>query len=252
VKDGAISNEEEGVRFALSYHNSKVALKMRLSWRIVAGVLFAISAALITGCARTPAGASAQSNRQLIVQFSVRGIIDPSKHYFFAIDATGDTSQGPVPVVAPPWGNGWGAERITQYVQIDNVQPGYYGVYQFNPNSNLLSSTYLGRPIAESAIQGGNSVAFSLPLDQITAPDGSAPTQINFNIITTDRIPVDPNDRASKLVDGLGSTGNDYVTINLQSSRIYQNSDAIEPESIGDVSDPDLDISDWQVEVRTQ
>ena len=215
---------------------------------ILAGVL-APFLLFTPGCARTPAGVSAQVKRQLLVQMTVRGTINQNDHYFFAIDATGSTAQGPVPVIAPPWGNGWGAGSITHYVQVDVLQPSFYGFYQFQTGS-LLASTYLGTPLAFDPIQNTNTIRFTLDLDQIKDSSGALPNQINVNFINTDRIPLDPNDRSSKLVDALGFQGSNYITLNVQSSHLYRNADSVEPESAGDVADPDLDITDWQVEVR--
>jgi hypothetical protein len=244
--------QERGGSVTPSYHKRARRRNSPIR-RAVAGATYGAAALLAvgtTGCARTPAGAASQSRRQLLVQFTVRGLINPARHYFFAIDTTGDSSQGPIPAVAPPWGNGWGAGRIIYYVQIDGAQPGFYGVYRFDPNSNLLAPIYLGRPISTGPVQGTSTASFSLGLDSLATPTGAAPSQINFNIIATDRIPVDPNDRTPKLTDALGQSGNSYVTINSLTDRIYRNADSIEPETSGDVADPDLDITDWQVEVR--
>jgi hypothetical protein len=182
----------------------------------------------------------------------VRGLINPQRHYFFAIDTTNDTSQGPLPTVAPPWGNGWGAGRITYYVQVDAAQPGFFGIYQFQPGSNLLAATYLGRPLSNSTLDNTNTLSFSLNLDSLLDPSGAPAQNINVNFIATDRIPLDPNDREPKLVDALGQIGNNYLTLNTQQQRIYQNSQSSDPETSGDVADPDLDIVDWQIEVRNR
>jgi hypothetical protein len=217
--------------------------------KLVLGFLF-LGLLLLSGCARTPAGAISKLDRQLLVQLTVRGQINPQRHYFFAIDTSNDTSQGPIPTVAPPWGNGWGAGRITYYVQVDAAQPGFFGFYRFEPNSNLLAPTYLGRPLSSSTIENTSSLSFSLNLDNLLDPNGSPAQNLNLNFINTDRIPLDPNDREPKLVDALGRVGNNYISINTQQQRIYQNSQSSEPEVSGDVADPDLDIVDWQIEVR--
>jgi hypothetical protein len=212
----------------------------------------AVAGALcLAGCAHTPPGATQQGLRQMIVQFTVRGRIDLNKHYFIALDLTGDTSQGPIPVVQRPWGNGWGAGRITHYVQMDAAQPGYAGIYKFRPDSSLLAADYLGRPLAVSIPAGGNTVEVALDLDLL---QGAIPVtqQLNLNLISTDIIPIDPAFPGPKLVDALGpGAGNGFITLNTQSSRIYRNSDSLEPEG-ADNADIDLDLVDWQIEVRNR
>jgi hypothetical protein len=233
------------------YHKpNPTLLKFPIRLNVALAVLAALSLPMAGGCARTPAGAVSQLKRQILVQMTVRGQINPQRHYFFAIDTSNDTSQGPLPTVAPPWGNGWGAGRITYYVQVDAAQPGFYGLYRFDPKSLLQTPTYLGRPIAYSPIENTNTLSFSLSLDDLLDPNGAPAQNLNLNFITTDRIPLDPNDREPKLVDALGRVGNNYISINTQQQRIYQNSQSSEPEASGDVADPDLDIVDWQIEVR--
>ena len=156
----------------------------------------------------------------------------------------------PEPVVRPPWGNGWGAGRITWYVEIDDRQPGFFGLYRFNAGSNLLAPVYVGPPLTADAVQDTNQVQFTLDLDALKTPAGGTPTDLNLNFIATDRIPLDPNDRTPKLVDALGDFGRGFVTLNSLGSRIYRNADSSSPEVAGDVADPDLDLVDWQVEVR--
>jgi hypothetical protein len=172
-----------------------------------------------------------------------------NRHYFFAIDTNSTNGQGPIPVVAQPWGNGWGTGAITHYVQIDNSQPGFFGVYSFKPDSIMTSSVYLGRPLSSSTPTNTSTLSFSLDISQLTT-NGSPLNQIDVNIITTDILPVNPYDSVNKLYDALGTSGQNYITINLQSNQIYRNADASEPETQGDTPDPDLDIIDWQIEVR--
>ena len=227
---------------------------MTFSHRRAKALVFLLALLLLigmNGCARTPAGVTAAVTRELLVQITFRDLIDLNKHYFFAIDTTGDASQGPVPVVGPPWGNGWGAGRITYYVEVDNAQPGFFGLYSFAPGSNLLAPTYLGRPLAADPVQDTNTISFTLDLNALATPMGAPPTEINFNIIATDRIPLNPNDPGPKLVDALGPLGNNYVNVNVAADQIYRNADSVEPEQAGDVADPSIDIVDWQVEVRT-
>lgn len=208
---------------------------------------------LLGGCARTPPGAQAQTNRLMVVQFSVRGQINPDRYYFFLLDLSDDTSNGPIPVVSPPWGNGFGAGRFTYYVRWDRFQPGFAGIYRVEPGSSLLASTFIGRPLNINFTPGSNTVQFTLDLGQLEVGPFAQVRQANINFIATDIIPQDPNFRGRKLVDALGASGNDYVTISTSSTRLFRNADLSRPETSGDViggNDPDLDIVDWQIEIR--
>ncbi|MBW3623392.1 MAG: hypothetical protein KY468_08280 [Armatimonadetes bacterium] len=213
---------------------------------------------LTGGCARTPADATINAPNQLLVQVTVRGVVNPSRFYFVAFNATDatNTSQGPLPVVSCPWGNGWGAGRITHYVQVGGPnQPGFYGVYRFpqtdNPVQDLINPVYLGRPVSSDEFQGTNTFRFSLDLDLLQTPSGAPATMLNMNIIATDRVPINTQDCTRKLVDALGpGAGNTFVTIPVQQSRIFRDEELTQPESQGDITDPDLDLVDWQIEVR--
>lgn len=225
----------------------------------IGGVGLTLGALLaLNGCARTPAGAGINARNQLLVQVTVSGQVNPSRFYFFAVNATteGNTSQGPVPVVSCPWGNGWGAGRITHYVQVGGPnQPGQYGVYRFqqanDPAQSLLNPVYLGQPLSSDNLQGASTFRFAIDLDQIQTSEGAPATVLNMNIIATDRIPLNPQDCSTKLVDALGpGAGNNFVTIPIQQSRIFRDEELGQPEGSGDIADPSLDIVDWQVEVR--
>ena len=218
-----------------------------LSLKAVAAVLLPLA---LSGCARVPQGAVGPGLRRLIVEATVRGSINPDYHYFFAINASGDAATGPVPVISPPWGNGWSAGTMTHYVYCHSSQPGYYGVYRVDDLATLLTSTYIDRPIEYSNPYGGNLIRFVLDLDRLLPAGTPLPPEISVNFITTDVVPRDPNYRGRKLVDGLGPAGNSFVTIPLRTNRVFTNADSTTPETSGDVADPDLDLVDWRIEVR--
>lgn len=213
----------------------------------LAGALLAL---MLPGCAKVPQGAVGLGLRRLIVEASVRGSVNPDYHYFFAINASADASTGPVPVVSPPWGNGWAAGAMTHYVYCHPSQPGNYGVYRVDDPSTLLTSTYIDRPIEYNNPYGGNLLRFVLDLDRLHPEGTPLPPEISVNLIATDVVPRDPNYRGRKLVDGLGPAGNSFVTIPLHTTRLFTNADSAAPEASGDVADPDLDITDWRIEVR--
>jgi hypothetical protein len=204
---------------------------------------------LLQGCAKVPPGVTGAGLRRLSVEMRVRGSINLNNYYFFAFNAAEGAPIGPVPVVSPPWGNGWSAGSMTHFVRINASEPSFYGVYRVDDPQTLLTASYVGRPIEYIDPRGGNILRFVLDLDLLFPPDKPQPQQITFNFIATDIVVTDPNWRGRKLVDGLGPTGTTFVTIPLQHGRIFRNEDASVPEEAGDVPDPDLDIVDWKIEV---
>lgn len=210
------------------------------------------------GCARTPPGAVRVPARQLVLELTVAGRIQPNLQYYLALDLDANPNTGPLPVVGPPWGNGWGTGSITHYVVI---RGGQALVFRFVPNTNLLETAPLGRPFdfrpPTPAAPGRLSV--TLDLDTLVPPTTELPT-FEFNIITTDITPLDPQFPGPKLVDAFGRSGNQFITLSALQNRVFANTDLSPPlEPPDDVfrtpefvsaNAPDLDIVDWRVEVR--
>ena len=225
---------------------------------------------LSQGCARVPSSAKG-SGTQLIVTMTVAGNINPNDFYFVLFNATSNpvASQGPIPVVASPWGNGFAAGQFTGFVRVDSSQPnGGYGVYSVVPDTSLQTFTYLGSPINTTPVTGSSTfIQFTIPLSQLATSSlrASDITAVQMNFINTDRIPVNPNDTNTKEFDALGdaripSQVNDPITIPVQQAGTYSNSSALDKEPEGDVTEcgngvfttvnnSDLDIVDWSVQV---
>ncbi|MEN6370392.1 MAG: hypothetical protein ABFD64_00105 [Armatimonadota bacterium] len=214
--------------------------------------MIALLSSLIAGCAKSPEGVVSSGTR-LIITMTVAGEINPNYHYYVAFDTTGTSTPGPLPVVAPPWGNGWGTGNITHYVVYDALQPqGGYGVYRIPSGTDLLGSVYVGPPVSVSIPpSGSNKLQFTVDLSQLASTEIPADNidVININFITTDKIPLDPNTPVQKYYDGLGQTGNNFIQISVNTNQTYSNSTA-DIEDKGDVPLPDLDITDWSVEVQ--
>jgi hypothetical protein len=244
-------------RFCLHLHPSASSADVR--FLALLRVLCVLVVSLSSGCANTPSGVSAVPPRQLVLQLTVAGRIQPNLQYYFAMDFEADQSRGPLPVVGPPWGNGWGTGAITHYVVVRGNQA---QVFRFVPNSNLLQTESLGRPFdfrpPSSSLPG--RVVVTLDADTLAPPSNMLAT-FNYNIIATDITPLDPQFPGPKLVDAFGTSGNQFVTIPLSQNRIFANTDLNPPiERQGDVFQApvltpatgagDLDIVDWSVEVR--
>ena len=123
----------------------------------------------------------------------------------------------------------------------------------------MTQSVQVGTPINVTPVTAGsNTIQFELDLNQIASSTAEAPLlqSLQVNFLTMDRVP-QGNDPGSKTYDALGNTLdptqiNDYVLIPLNRSAIYNNSNFNNLEPTGDCPDPNLDISNWSVEVRVQ
>lgn len=211
-----------------------------------------------SACARFPDTPTAGGVRRIVVEVQVAGRIRPDYHYFVLFNLSNDPTgqSGPVPVVAPPWGNGFAAGAFTHFMRFDNLQPsGGYALYRVQPNTNLSVSQYLGAPRFSEPVGAESSrLRFEIDLIQLIPNPVNAQQMrfIQLNIVATDRIPIDPNDLTPKVVDALGDPAlgvSQYLNLRTDQNRIVRNADTnLEPR--GDAPDPDLDIVDWRVEVR--
>ena len=217
------------------------------------------------GCAKFPETGGNTSNKLLIFKLKVDRRIrtgeDPNDNgipyvYMVAIQprtSTNPIEQGPIPVIAPPWGNGFVAGNATHFVWWNPLQFPRYTIYKFQ-DPLLNTYTQVGVPVNYREVTPGSAeIYFEINLSQIEP----VPTQaaliesLQVNFLTMDRIPVSGN---VKFWDAIGdgripSQINDWLVIPLRTSAIYQNSDNdIEPR--GDQVNPDLDIVDWSVEVK--
>lgn len=232
----------------------------RYSLCVVLGSFTVLLLTLIS-CARFPETGQAASKR-LIVQFRVAGQIRPDYYYFILLDNDADFVgvNGPVPPVAPPWGgNGFATGSFQRFVEYNNALPfGGFLLYSVLDPERLQVFQALGPPLEASVSADRKSVRVVIDFASV-ALDGQDPADIRVlqvNIIATDRTPKDPSDTSLKMWDALGDSRqfpNAYLTLLTDTDRVLRNTDTnLEPE--GDVvngNDPDLDIVDWQIEVRS-
>ncbi len=233
---------------------------------IVAYIICFIIIFTLTGCAKYPT-TPVQSSRQLIITLTVRGQIEPedtvdpsfSRHYFIAIDNDNDPNTGPLAAFYPPYGGtGWVTSEdaqdsigLTSFIQYDTDNPlGYiYGVLS---GSYFLNRTSPLPIISAQLLDGGSSVRFVIDFSQLATDDIPADdiTQLNINFITTNALPTGSNQYVEgREIDGLGPSGQEYITIPTTTDQIFQDDDEDSPNLVP--SDPDLDIIHWQVEVQT-
>lgn len=213
-------------------------------WVPVVAALAGWALLVTCGCARGPAGGVNNAVNKLLVRVNVAGRIDDTLFYFVAFDDGGNPAFGPLPVVSSPFGNGWGTGTFTTFVR---YHQGIYQVFghRVNPD-NTVADTFLDQPLF-SVPPRGNQLEFTLDLNRVFA---AGATQLNVNIFATDQILVDPNLQAIKREDGLGVTGTEYITFRIDRNGVFDNSIGLEP--IGDIVNPDLDISNFRFEVQRQ
>ena len=212
---------------------------------------------LLAGCAKVPDGAVVATTKRLIFTLRVQGEIRSDYGYFVALRPSLDlnpTTQGPIPVIAPPWGNGFVAGGVTHFVRWDPAQSPRYLIYQFR-DTNLLDFFQIGVPINYVEVTpGAKEIKFEIDLSQlVTNPLDQQSIQVNF--LTMNRVP--SGNSGSKDWDSLGDSRlpqeiNDYITIPLRTSGVYDNARFSDLEPSNDAPDPDLEITDFRVEVRLQ
>lgn len=226
--------------------------------------VLALCVLALLGCAKYPTGGTGITTKRLTFTMRVAGKINPNYVYMVALNPSTDpnpTTQGPVPVVAPPWGNGFVSGGCMYFVRWNPLQQPAYGIYQFTDNT-LVNYFLTGNPVSYVDVTtDGNQIQFDLLLSQIANNVTQANTyqSLQVNFLTMDRVP-QGNVGGSKNFDAIGdgrtaSGINQYLTIPLTTTGIYDNNryGGIEPQ--GDVvsdGDPDLDIVDFSITVQNQ
>lgn len=226
------------------------------------------AAMALGGCARFPSVPPDAGGTKLIFTMTVDGALrfgtEPGSAgvpyvYMVAIATSTDdnpTTLGPVPIIAPPWGNGFVAETCTHFVWWDPTQASPFTLYQFR-DSTLEQWFPIGVPVNyELPEPGSKRLRFELALSQLapSPADAAKLRTIQVNFLTMDRIPTGGSTKAwEALGDGrLPIEVNTTKTIPLRTSGTYNNAKDGNIEPRGDQPNPDLDVVDWSVEVRVQ
>ncbi len=230
--------------------------------------LWVLLALLLAGCAKFPGSGSTVAGTRLIFTMTVDGKFRSGEEegsnglpyvYMVALRISTDPNppdQGPIPVISPPWGNGFVAGNATHFVWWNPQQSPRYSVYKFRDTS-LNEYFQVGAPVNYVDVpRGGKRIQFELDLAQLAGSSELAAQlqSIQVNFLTMDRI---PQSGTQKFWDALGDSRtvtqlNSAITIPLRTSQLYTNERAGDLEPRGDQPDPDLDIVDWSVEVRLQ
>lgn len=215
---------------------------------------------VVAGCAQLPGSGGGQRSRRVVITLTFAGAVRSDYVYIVAFQPlmeSNPTSQGPIPVVAPPWGNGFVAGGCTYFVRWDPAQSPTYTLYRFR-DGTLTAWFDVGAPInsMEPGPQG-RTLRFELDVSQLALTNQEAETvaSLQLNFLSQDRVP--QGSSGSKAWDALGNSRlpsdvNQYLTVDLRRNGLYTNDRAGGLEPANDVADPSLDLVDWSVEVRVQ
>jgi hypothetical protein len=224
------------------------------------GLLAVTSAVLLAGCAKFPDTIVTDATR-VIFRMQVRGEIRTDYVYIIAIRTSTDlnpTGDGPVPVIQFPTNNGFVAGNANYFVRW-TPETRQYTLFRFT-DATLNFNQPVGVPInTVDVTPGSRTLGFELSLEQlVTTPNTSSQLQsLQVNFLTMNRL-LDSASGSSRILDALGDTRqllqlNQPVRIPLATSNLYDNARFANLEPIdSDCPDPDLDISDWSIEVRRQ
>jgi hypothetical protein len=226
---------------------------------------------LSCGCAKFPAGPGNGHAKRLTFTITFEGAIrqEPTvdvprpAYYFILIDNDDDPGgqNGPVPVVAPPWGNGYAAGHYTHMIvlgQFLGAPTWDYFLYEMNdPDGSLNEPVLIGQPVSYTTPRPGDIVIrFEIDLLQISPDLHSALdiTHLQINFIATDDVPTDP-DVPGKFWDALGAGEgelNSFINIDVRQDIRYDLEYFTSlTEPAGDVADSALDIVDFSIEVTS-
>ena len=219
--------------------------------------LLSVALFALLGCAKFPASIGADTTR-VIFRMTVRGQINPNYVYVFPIRVSvnpNPVGDGPIPTLQFPTANGFVQGNVDYFVlwSPDTTQ---YTLYKFT-DSTLTFYNAVGNPInIVEVTQGSRTLGFELSMEQL-APGAAAQQQVlQVNFLTMNK----RLDQGStgRIIDCLGNTNlqtdfNEPVKIPLATTGLYDNArfnflEPIEPDCL----DPDLDISDWSVQVNRQ
>jgi hypothetical protein len=239
---------------------------------------------MCASCAKFPDTAGPGNFARITFRMRVAGNINTVQDdtpltnyvYIFAIrvlttDETPNTG-APQPVVGENNPNGFVAGSPTHFVQFDPARNPTrpFTLYRFNPGPspgdptnpiNLASwveTTSSRGPIIDQFDESTpNELRFDVFVNQLVNSDAEANTvrRLQVNLLTMNRLANQGSTR-DRSWDALGdqrlpSEISTFVTVDLRTNQIVDNRQNIEPTGdVVNLSDPDLDISDFSIEVQ--
>lgn len=234
---------------------------MKRAFVLLLAILF-----LLPGCAKYPATGTGATTTRLVFKLTVKGQLHTGQGvggnglpyvYVVALNLSKDdvpTTTGPVPIVVPS-GNGIVSGDATHFILWNPLASPQYQIYKFN--DTLLTNYFqTGVPVNYvTTSDGDRTMQFEIDLSQLVpASEVSQYKSVQVNFLTMNNTNTSGGGR---IWDALGdarisSQINFPFTVRLNTANTYTNTNqgSIEPED--DCPDPDLDLSDWSVEVRLQ
>ncbi|MCG9895164.1 MAG: hypothetical protein MH204_06790 [Fimbriimonadaceae bacterium] len=227
-------------------------------------ILAAAGIAVLAGCARNPAGGPGTAAPRLVFSAQVEGSIRTGFEsggtglpyvYIIALRLSKEDSpvgDGPDPVVVPG-GNGFVAGECTHYILWDPLRTPEFTLWRFT-DETLNSFEQIGIPISYDNVRtGDDTLRVEVDLTQLVPPSEAedyVTAQVNF--LTMNGTAVSGGGRIwDALGDARVSTEiNRPFQFSLRSARTFTNLSLGSIEPSGDSADPDLDLTDWSVEVR--
>jgi hypothetical protein len=214
----------------------------------------------LSSCAKLPSSGVGERSTRVLFTIAFQQPINNNYVYFVALRPSKEsnpTENGPIPIVAPPWGNGFVGGEVTHFMRYSIDQFPNYQLYEFT-DGTLLNYRPIGIPINYLNVNPGDrELVFEIDLAQLapTLQDALEFKSLQVNILTMDRIPQGTS--GSKNWDALGNGAlpseiNSPITIPLQTASVYDNKRFLGLEPSGDVIDPSLDIVDFRIEVNPQ
>lgn len=229
-------------------------------------------ALLMAGCAKFPENGGTNTTH-VVFRMRVSREINPNYLYYVAIRTSTDPnpdSNGPIPVASYPAKNGFVAGQPTHFVSFNPYIARPFTVSKFNTRTpdasdtnpiDLTSWTDVAIPLNYTTYADGiKELSFEISLDQLTGgniPDANALKSMQINFLTMNNRSTSSS--SNRVFDALGNSTsstdiNTFLKVPLSYSATYSNSTTTINEPANDTvggNDPDLDIVDWSVEVRT-
>lgn len=228
--------------------------------RTAPSILSLILLIVISGCAKVPSGAGVPNTTLVTFSMQMQQPVNPSFVYIIALNPSNvlsPTTQGPIPVVAPPWGNGFVAGTVQYFIRWDLTQPPAQqcAIYAFT-DQNLINYSLVGVPINFIVSPDQTTLTCQIDLAQIASSVAASQAyqSLQLNFLTMNVVP-QGSSNANKVEDALGNqnnpqTINSPITIPLNKSGTYDNNryggDLAQPNW---VTDPSLDIVNFSVVV---
>jgi len=244
----------------------------------------AVALVLAPGCARFPDDGGIGNFTRISFRFRVQGKINdandesPLTQYVYIVAIRTLTTDdipntgAPSPVIGDNTPNGFVAGSPTHFVLYDSTRPAQpFTLFKFNPgptpgdpdNPVNLSSWFdttptRGRIINFVRPQDGDpaELQFDLFANQLVDSDADADTirRIQVNILTMTRLSTTPG--GTRIWDSIGNSQlpseiNAFLNVDLRGNSVVNNQ--LNTEPTGDTvagNDPDIDLTDFRIEVE--